>query len=338
MALHRQSRSIGLSFAVCRSVGLFAWAFLVLLTPEGAGAQTYPAKPVRIIVPFPPGGFADIYGRLLATRMSETFGQPVLVENRSGAGGNIGAEQLAKSPPDGYTLGIGTIGTHAVNPALYPKLPYDPVKNFAPVAFMVEAEGLLVVNADVAASDVQGLVKLAKSRPGGLNYASAGVGTTSHLAAEIFKNATQTDMTHIAYKGNVPAIQDVMGGSAQLIFASLPTVLPQVKAGRLKAIAVLGSQRSATLPDVPTVAESGVPGFEVPNWAGLFAPAGTPVAIIDKLNAETTRVLALPDLQSRMAQEGLRPATMTPAQFGAFVKAEVVKWGAVVKRVGVTAE
>jgi tripartite-type tricarboxylate transporter receptor subunit TctC len=306
--------------------------------PAAGFAQAYPARTIRIIVPFPPGGFADIYGRLIGTRMAETFGHTVLVENRTGAGGNIGTEQLAKSAPDGHTLGMGTIGTHAINAALYPRLAYDPVRDFAPIAFVVEAEGLLVVNAGVPATTVTELIKLARARPGGLNYASAGIGSTGHLAAEIFKHATQTEMTHIPYKGNVPAIQDLLGGSAQVSFATLPTVLPHVRSGRLKAIAVLGSQRSLTLPEIPTVAESAVPGFEVPNWAGLFAPAGTPAAIVEKLHAEVLRILALPELQARMSQEGLRPIPMSAAQFGAFVKAEVVKWGAVVKRVGVTAE
>jgi tripartite-type tricarboxylate transporter receptor subunit TctC len=301
-------------------------------------AQQYPNKPVKIIVPFPAGGFSDLYSRVVATEMAKTFGQPVLVENRPGAGGNIATDIVAKSPADGYTLVMGTIGTHAINATLFPKLPYDPVKDFTAVAFVVDADGLLVVHPSVQAGSVKDLITVAKSKPGALNYASAGPGTTSHLAAEIFKGATSTYITHIPYKGNVPALQDVVGGSAQLSFATLATVLPHVKSGRLRALGVLGSQRSSALPDVPTIAEAGVAGFNVGNWTGLFAPAGTPPAVVEKLNAEVNRIMKLPETQKRMVDDGMRFVTMTPAEFGAFTKAEVGKWGTVVKRANVTAE
>jgi tripartite-type tricarboxylate transporter receptor subunit TctC len=233
---------------------------------------------------------------------------------------------------------MGTIGTHAINATLFPKLPYDPVKDFAAVAFVVDADGLLVAHTSVEANTVMELVALAKSKPGVLNYASAGPGSTSHLAAEIFKQRTGTQITHIPYKGNVPALLDVVAGNAQISFATLATVVPHVKSGRLKPLGVLGSHRSAALPNVPTIAEAGVPGFDVGNWTAMFAPAGTPAVVVAKLNAEVLRVMKLPEIQARMVDEGMRTTAMTPKQFGEFVQAEVKRWGEVVKRVGVTAE
>jgi tripartite-type tricarboxylate transporter receptor subunit TctC len=303
-----------------------------------ASAQDYPDKPIKIVVPFPAGGFSDLYSRIIAAEMSKTFGQAVVVENRPGAGGNIASELVARSPADGYTLVMGTIGTHAINATLFPKLRYDPVKDFAAVAFVVDADGLLVVNPSVPARDVKELIALAKSKPGALNYASAGPGTTSHLAAEVFKTATHTEMTHIPYKGNVPALQDVVSGQAQLSFATLATVLPHVKANRLRALGVLGAQRSSALPEVPTIAEAGVPGFDARNWSGLYAPAGTPPAVLEKLNAEVNRIMKLPETQKRMVDDGMRFVAMSPTEFGAFTKSEVSKWGAVVKRANVTVE
>lgn len=301
-------------------------------------AQQYPAKPIRVVVPFPAGGFSDIYARVLATEMSKTFGQSVVVDNRPGGGGNIATDQVAKSPNDGYTLGMGTIGTHAINATLFPKLPYDPVRDFAAVAFVVDADGLLVVHPSVPAHNVKELVAVARARPGALNYASAGPGTTGHLAAEVFKGDTHTFITHIPYKGNVPALTDVVAGNVQLSFATLATVLPHVKSGRLRPLGVLGSARSSALPDVPTIAESGVPGFNVGNWTGLYAPAGTPQAVVDKLNAEVNRIMKLPEVQKRMVDDGMRFVAMSPAEFTGFTKAEVAKWGAVVKAAKVSAE
>lgn len=313
-------------------------AALLLCLATLAHAQTYPARPIRIVVPFPPGGFSDVYARIIAARMAETFGQSVVVDNRPGAGGNIASDQVAKSAPDGYTLAMGTIGTHAINATLFPKLPYDPVKDFSAVAFVVDADGLLVAHTSVEANTVGELIALAKAKPGVLNYASAGPGTTSHLAAEVFKQRTGTQVTHIPYKGNVPALLDVVSGNAQISFATMATVLPHVKAGRLKALGVLGAQRSSALPNVPTIAESGVPGFDVGNWTGMFAPAGTPSAAVAKLNAEVQRIMKLPEIQGRLGEEGMRFAPTTPKQFTEFVQAEVKRWGEVVKRVGVTAE
>ena len=310
--------------------------FLILLSALGgllmatpAQAQAWPAKPIRIVVPFPPGGFADIFGRVLAEKFSAAWGQPVTVDNRAGGGGNIGADIVAKSPGDGYTLVMGTVGTHAINATLFSKLPYDPIKDFTPVAFVVEAESLLVTHPSVAARSVRELIALTKTRTD-LSYGSAGAGTTGHLGGELFKTMAKVDITHIPYKGNVPAITDLLGGQTSMV----PTVLAQVKADKLRAIAVLGSARSTALPDVPTVAESGLPGYDVNNWAGLFAGPGTPAPVVAKINAEVQRVMRLPDVQARMTGEGLRFVPTTPDRFASFVKSEITRWGPVVKASG----
>ena len=300
-------------------------------------AQQYPAKPIRIIVPFPVGGIADIYSRLIGNRWTELWGQPVLVENRTGAGGNIGADLVAKSAPDGYTLGIGSIGTHAVNLSLFSKLPYDPLRDFAPISLVVDAEGLLAVHPSVPAHTVPELIALARSKPGGLSYASAGAGTASHLAGELFKSMARVDVLHVPYKGNVPAITDLLAGQTSLIFATMPTVLPQTKAGKLRAIATIGAARAAATPELPTVNES-MPGFIVNNWVGFFAPAGTPAEIVSRLNAETAKFMQSKEIEARLAAEGGRFVPMTPEQFGSFVKAEIAKWAPVVKASGAKAD
>src|SRR5688572_2085276 len=321
----------------CNLAALCATAMLAL--PSTAlHAQIYPAKSIRMVVPFPAGGFSDVFGRILSGKMNESWGQSVVVENRPGAGGNIGADVVAKAPPDGYTLVMGTIGTHAINATLFSKLPYDPVRDFTAVAFVVEAEGLLVVHPSLPVKSAKDLIALARSRPGQLSYASAGAGTTSHLAGEVFKTMAKVDITHVPYKGNVPAIADLMSGETQMLFATLPTVLPQVKAKRLRGVAVLGSKRSAALPEMPTLSESGVKGFEVNNWTGLLAPAGTPAATVSRLNAEALRVMQLPEVQARLPREGLRHVAMTPQQFGDFVKAEKEKWAPIVKATGAKAD
>jgi tripartite-type tricarboxylate transporter receptor subunit TctC len=301
-------------------------------------AQPYPSKPIKVIVPFPVGGIADIYTRIIGARLSEGWGQPVLVENRTGAGGNIGADLVAKAAPDGYTLGIGTVGTHAVNVALFSKLPYDPVADFAPIALVAEAEGLLVVHPSVPAQSVPELIAHARSKPGGLTFASAGMGTASHLAGELFKSMAKVEMLHVPYKGNVPAITDLLAGQTSLIFATMPTVLPHAKAGKLRALATIGATRSAAAPELPTVAEAALPGFDVTNWVGLFAPAGTPSEIVFRLNAEVLRIMQAPDMQARMVAEGARFYPTTPLQFGAYVKSEIAKWAPVVKASGARAD
>lgn len=300
---------------------------------SAAQAQAWPAKPIRLVVPFPPGGFGDIFGRLLAEKFSASWGQAVMVENRAGGGGNIGADIVAKSAGDGYTLVIGTVGTHAINATLFSKLPYDPVNDFTPVAFVVEAEGLLVTHPSVAAKSVRELIALARSGPP-LSYGSAGAGSTGHLGGELFKSMAKVEITHIPYKGNVPALTDLLGGQTTMVFATLPTVLAHVKADKLRAIAVLGLARSSALPEVPTVAESGLPGYEVNNWAGMFAGPGTPTPVVAKINAELQRVMRLPEVQARMTGEGLRFVPTTPEQFASFVKTEIARWGPVVKASG----
>jgi tripartite-type tricarboxylate transporter receptor subunit TctC len=296
-------------------------------------AQPYPSKPVRIIVNFPAGGVADVYARIIGAKVQEAWGQPVVVENRTGAGGNIGAEAVAKSAPDGYTLNMTAIGPHAINVSLFAKMPFDPVKDFTPVAHVLEAEGLLVVHPSVPVSSVSELVAYARANPGKLTFASAGMGTASHLAGELFKTMAKVDMTHVPYKGNVPAITDLLAGQTSLLFATMPTVLPHAKAGKLRALATIGGARAAATPELPTIGES-LRGFEVSNWIALFAPAGTPQEIVKRWNGEVHRIMQSPDIQARLPNEGARFIPMTPEQFGAFQASEIAKWAPVVKASG----
>ena len=309
-------------------------AFL-LLFPLAALAQPYPSKPIRVICAFPVGGIADLYGRIIAARVSEAWAQPIVVDNRAGAGGVIAAEAGAKAPADGYTLLIGSVGTHAVNVSLFSKLPYDAVKDFAPIALILEAEGLLVVHPSVPARNVPELVLLLKKQP--LTFASAGMGSASHLAGELFKSMAKVEMTHVPYKGNVPAITDLLAGQTSLLFATMPTVLPHAKAGKLRALATMGSSRAAATPELPTIGES-LPGFEVNNWIGLFAPAGTPPEIVRRWNVEVTKIMQSPEIQARLPGEGARFSPNTPEQFAGFVKAEIAKWAPVVKASGARAD
>ena len=318
-----------------RRIATTVLAFLFMGLGHAVVGQTYPAKPIRIVVPFPAGGIADLFSRHIGQKLNETWGQPVVVDNRTGAGGNIGSEIVAKSPPDGYTLVMGSIGTHSVNVSLFSKLPYDPLRDFAPVALVMEAEGLLVLHPSVPVKSVKELVALARARPGQVAYASAGHGTASHLAGELFKSMAKVDMVHVPYKGNVPAITDLIGGQTSLLFATMPTVLPQVQAGRLKALAVTSSARSPAAPELPTIAEAALPGYSVTNWIGLFAPAGTPRDIVVKLNGETVRIMQAPEIQKRLLAEGAKFTPKTPDEFTAFVKSEIAKWAKVVKEAGI---
>jgi tripartite-type tricarboxylate transporter receptor subunit TctC len=318
-----------------RIVGLIAAALgaaLVSLS-QPAAAQPYPSKPIRIIVPFPAGGIADLYARIIGAKVQEAWAQPVVVENRTGAGGNIGAEAVARSAPDGYTLSMSALGPHAVNVSLFSKLPYDPVKDFAAIALVLEAEGLLVLHPSVPANNVAELIAYARANPGKLTFASAGMGTASHLAGELFKTMAKVDMTHVPYKGNVPAITDLLAGQTSLLFATMPTVLPHAKAGKLRALATIGASRAAAAPELPTIGES-LPGFEVNNWIGLFAPAGTPPEIVRRWNGEVMRIMQSPDIQARLPVEGARFSPNSPDQFAAFVKSEIAKWAPVVKASG----
>jgi tripartite-type tricarboxylate transporter receptor subunit TctC len=313
-------------------------AALLMVAAAGASAQEWPSKPIRIVVPVATGGIADYYARLVARRLTETYGQPVVVDNRAGGGGNIGAEAVAKAAPDGYTFLMGFIGPNAVNQFLFKNMPYDTLKDFAPVAMVSEAEGLLAVHPGVPINSVADLLAQARAQPGKLTYASGGVGTSSHLAGELFKSMAKVDIVHVPYKGNAPAVADLIGGQVQMAFATLTTVVPHVRAGKLRGIAVIGSQRSAAVPDLPTVAEAGVPGFEVNNWIGLFAPAGTPNEIVRRLNAEVMKIMQAPEVASRMVQQGERFTPNSPEDFGRFVRAEISRWEKVIKDAGLKAE
>ena len=319
-------------------LGVVCSCCLALLVPDAARAQAYPAKTIRIIVPVASGGIADYYSRAIGAKLTDGWGQPVVVEIRAGGGGNIGADIVAKAPPDGYTLVMGFVGPHAVNPFLFDKMPFDPLRDFVAVAMVIEAEGILAVHPSLPVNTVAELIALARARPGGLSYASGGVGTASHLAGELFKSMTHTFIVHIPYRGNVPAIADLIGGQTQLTFATLPTAIAHVRAGRLRGIAVIGNTRSAAVPQLPTVAEAGVAGFAVNNWIGLFAPAGTPAEIVKKLNAEVMRFMQLPEVTKRMAVEGERHTPNTPEQFAQFQREESAKWAKVVKAAGIKAE
>ena len=306
----------------------------MLAASLAAHAQDYPAKPVRWVVPFPAGGPLDIVARVIGVRLSETWGQPVIVDNRPGAGGNIGAEVVAKSAPDGYTIVMGALSTHAVNVSLFRKLPYDPVRDFAPVTLISEVPNVLVVNPAVPAKTVAEFIAYARANPGKLNFASGSTGSAGHLAGELFKTMARVDMTHVPYKGAAPAVTDLLAGQVQLMFDNLASALPNIRAGRLRALAVTTKKRSAFVPELPTIAESGLPGFDVSTWFGVMAPAATPRPIVNRLHDGIVRALAHPDVKERLAAMGAEPVGDTPEQFGAFVKSEIAKYAKVVKDSG----
>ena len=321
-----------------RVAGLVVVAASVIGAQAAFAQATYPSRPVRVVVPFPAGGTTDILARAAAQKLSETWGQQAIVDNRPGAGGNIGSELVAKSPPDGYTLLMGTVGTHAINPSLYPKMPYDHVKDFVPVILVAGVPNVLVVNPSLPVNSVQELIAYAKANPGKLNFASSGSGTSIHLSGELFKTMTGVQMTHIPYKGSAPALTDLIGGQVQLMFDNLPSSLAFIKAGKLRALAVTSATRSAALPDVPTIAESGVPGFEASSWFGLLAPAGTPRDIVTKINADTQKWLASPDAKDKLAAQGALAAGGSPEDFAKHIQAESAKWARVVKESGAKVE
>jgi tripartite-type tricarboxylate transporter receptor subunit TctC len=308
----------------------------LLVLPAIANAQTpaYPTKPIRLVVPFPAGGATDILAREVAKHLTETWGQSVVVDNRPGAAGNIGSELVAKAPPDGYTLEMGTVGTHAINASLYSKMPYDHVKDFVPVILVAGVPNVLVVNPSVPVNSVQELIAYAKANPGKLNFASSGSGTSIHLSGELFKVMAGVQMTHVPYKGSAPALQDLIGGQVQLMFDNLPPSLPQIKAGKLRALGVTSATRAPALPDTPTIAESGLPGFEASSWFGILAPAGTSPAIVAKLNAEIAKWLASPEAKEKLAAVGANIAGGTPEDFARHIQAETAKWAKVVKESG----
>jgi tripartite-type tricarboxylate transporter receptor subunit TctC len=313
-------------------------AALLAISAGAAIAQTYPAKPVRMVVPFPAGGATDIVGRLIAQKLSETWGQQVIVDNRGGAGGTIGSEVAAKSPADGYTILVGTSSTHAIAPSLYSKLAYDPVRDFAPVTLIANATILLAVHPSVPARTVRELIALAKKQPDALSFASSGNGGISHLVGEQFKSMAGIQMLHVPYKGDSPALVDLVGGQVSLMFGTAVSFLPYVKSGRLNALAVTNPKRSPIAPSVPTVAESGLPGFEALQWFGIFAPAGTPKEIVARLNAEIVKILRAPDVRERLSSLGADVVGSSPEQFAAFQKSDAAKWAKVVKESGAKIE
>ncbi len=305
-----------------------------------AVAQTapYPTKPIRLVVPFVPGGSTDLIARLMAQKLGDAWGQQVLVDNRPGAGGNVGVEFVAKSAPDGYTLVFGHVGTFGFGPSLYPKLPYDPINDFAPVILFASVPNLIAVHPSLPAKTVKDLVTLARAKPGVLNYGSSGNGSASHLATEYFKLLTKTDITPIAYKGTGPLVTDLIAGQTQLTITGVPPLAPHVQSGRLRALAVANARRVPLLPDTPTAIESGVPGYEVTTWFGPLVPAKTPREIVVKMNADLLKILQRPDMKERLLAEGADPLGSTPEQFGVYIKGEIDRWAKVVKAANIRPE
>jgi tripartite-type tricarboxylate transporter receptor subunit TctC len=296
-----------------------------------AFAQAYPNKPIRMIVPFPPGGGNDVIARIVGQKLSERFGQPVIIDNRGGSNGIVGLQALMQAAPDGYTIGVGAAGPMAVNPSLYDKLSYDPVKDFAPITNMVNFPLMLVTHPGLPAKNVRELIAAAKAKPGKIFYASPGNGNSGHLAGELFNLLAKVQITHVPYKGQGPAVTDLLGGQVQMLFSSIPSVLPYVQQGRLNGLAVGSAKRLASLPNVPTIAESGVPGYEAYSWVGMIAPANTPKEIVTRLNREIVDILKQKDVQDKLNQQGAIPVGDTPEQFGSYINAEIKKWGAIVK-------
>jgi tripartite-type tricarboxylate transporter receptor subunit TctC len=302
-----------------------------------ARGAPYPTRPLRLICPFPPGGTTDVVARIVGQGLTEAWGQQVIVDNRPGAGAVIGTEMAAKSPPDGYTVLLGSITTHAVNPALH-KLNFDPIRDFAPVTLVVSSPQLLAVHPSVAAKSVKELIALAKAKPGALNYASAGAGTSPHLTFELFKSATGVDVKHVPYKGTGPAITELVGGQVQAMITGVVALMPHVKSGKLRALAVTSRRRVAALAVVPTVVESGIPGFDVSSWFGVFLPAGTPRPIVMKMNGEVRNIVEAPVVRKRLSDLGADPETSTPEEFAAYVRSEKARWSKVVHDTGARVE
>ena len=306
-----------------------------MLSAGMASAQHYPHKAIRFIMPYPAGGSIDIAGRVVAQQLADNLGQQVVIDNRTGAGGIVGTETAARAAPDGYTLVMGGTGTLALSPHLQRKLPYDPVKDFAPVTLLVIVPYVLVVPAALKVNSVGELIALAKSRPDQINYGSGGNGSAPHLAAELFKTMAGVRLVHVPYKGSTPAINDVIAGQVQLTFTGIPSVIAHIKSGRLRPIGVTSAARAAALPDVPTIRESGVPGYEVSPWFGVLVPARTPPALVTRLNGEIVKVLRSQAIRERFAAEGVEPVGNTPAQFASYIKVELIKWGKVIKDAGI---
>jgi tripartite-type tricarboxylate transporter receptor subunit TctC len=316
----------------------FLLAVLAAL-PGFAFAQAWPARPIQLVVPYAAGGPLDLSARLVAAKLQESLGQPVVVENRVGAGGNIGADHVAKSAPDGHTLVIGAIATHAINPALFPKLPYDPIRDFRHVALLIQVPNVLVVNNDLPVKNTRELIAYAKANPGKLDFGSGSTGSTGHLAGELFKQLTGTYMVHIPYKGSAPATADLLAGRVHLMFDNLAGALPNIRAGRVRALAVTTRSRSSFLKDTPTLEEAGLKGFDLTTWWGVMAPGKTPDAVVERLAAEIAKAMQLPDMRERFAAMGSEgPTVRTPAEFTAFVQRELKTYADLVKRSGATVD
>jgi len=305
------------------------------LAAGAACAQGYPVKPVRWVVPFPPGGSADINGRIIAPELAKRLGQSVVIDNRAGANGIVGSEHVARSAPDGYTLLQGNVGQSTTFPSLYSKLPYDPVKDFAPITVLQTTTTTVVVTPALPVKTVQELVALAKRRPGELNYTASGAGSTTFLTGELLKRRAGIDMTFISYKGSGPALVDVMAGFVQVMFEAMPSALPLVRAGKLKVLAVTSRERSPILPQVPSLHESGFPGFDMVSWQSLVVPAGTPQPVIDRLHAEVVQVLRMPEIAQKLTDQGGQVVANTPAEFARFMRDETVKWSRIIKDAGI---
>ena len=308
-------------------------AACVVAAPPATG-QGYPTKPVKLVVPFPPGGSLDFAGRLIAQKLTEAWSQSVVVENKPGASGNIGADLVAKAPADGYTILLGALSTHAVNPSLYASMPYDAVRDFAPITLIAVTPNVLVVNANSPVRNVAEFIAYTKANPGKLSFGSGSNGSAGHLAGELYKVETGTDAVHIPYKGGAPATQALLAGDTQFMFDNLANAMAQVKGGKLRALAVTTARRSSLAPDLPTMAEAGLPGFDISTWYGLFAPAGTPSAIVAKWNADVTKILNAPDVRARFVADGAEPVPDTPEQFSQFIAAELAKYARIVKASG----
>jgi tripartite-type tricarboxylate transporter receptor subunit TctC len=312
-------------------------ASLMGVTGAYAQAAAFPSKPMRIVVTFTPGGAPDIIARILAERFTASWGQPVIVDNKPGSGGNIGADFVAKAAPDGHTLVVGTVGTHSINGALYAKMPYDMVRDFAPVSLVATTPNMLVVHNEVPAKTLKEFIELGK-REGKMSFASSGAGTSIHVSGELFKSMTSIDMTHIPYKGRAIAIPDLLGGRVTMMFDNMPSSLPLVREGKLRALGVTSLKRAAAAPDIPTLDEAGLPGFEAVSWFAVFAPAGTPRPVVDKLQAEISRILKLPEVAKKLTDIGLDPVGSSADELAAYQKSEIVKWAKVVKDSGAKAE
>ncbi|MBU0587255.1 MAG: tripartite tricarboxylate transporter substrate binding protein [Gammaproteobacteria bacterium] len=322
-----------------KALVLFASLAAMSLGTPALAQSAWPTKPVRIVVPFAPGGTTDILARAVAPELSKAFGQQFIVDNRGGAGGNVGADIVAKAPADGYTLLMGTVGTHGINKALYDKMPFDPQKDFAPITLVAGVPNVMVMNTERAKAlginSVADFIRVAKAKPGQFNMASSGNGTSIHLAGELFKTMTGTFMTHIPYRGSGPALMDMVAGNMDVMFDNLPSSMPQIKAGKLKALAVTSAQRSAALPDVPTIEEAGnLKGFEASSWFGLLAPAGTPPDIVNRIQQEVAKALNTPAIKEKLLAQGAVPSGNTPEQFAKVIDSEIRKWAQVVKASG----